>query len=71
MKYIRITLGTLLCIIGVIFTILPGSSLLVLCGLVMLSVDYAPAKKWLRFIQKSMSTGARKLDGILLSRKYK
>ena len=71
MRYIRSILGGLLVIAGVIFTILPGSSLFVLLGLVLISVDYKPARQLLARIQKAMSISARKLDSFLHKRKYR
>ncbi len=71
MKYIRITVGSLLVILGLILTIIPGSSFILLAGLVLVSVDYTPARKLLVAIQKSMSLGARKIDKLLLRRKYR
>ncbi|WP_100657062.1 PGPGW domain-containing protein [Alteromonas flava] len=68
-KTLRTTIGASLLAIGVIFTIVPGSILLVLIGLVLLSIDHALPRKWLRKAQRGMTLGARKLDAWLLSRR--
>lgn len=70
-KKIRIALGSLLAIVGVVFFILPGSMFVLLLGLLMLSYDVPKAKQWLRSCQKIMSKSARKLDKIILNRKLK
>jgi uncharacterized membrane protein YbaN (DUF454 family) len=70
-KRLRITLGALLAIFGVVFFILPGSIFVLLLGLVMLSYDVPKAREWLRTCQKAMSKSARKLDKIILDRKLK
>ncbi len=71
LKVFRITLGTLLALAGVVLTIIPGSSLLVLVGLVVLSYDVPRARVWLKMVQGSMQRGARKLDAFLLARKLR
>ena len=71
MKYIRRILGGLLVTLGFVFTILPGSIFLVLSGLVLISMDFAPARQVLAKIQKGMSISARKLDSYLLKRKFR
>ena len=43
-KAIRITLGALLAVAGVVLTIIPGSTLLILAGLVVLSYDIPKAR---------------------------
>ena len=68
-KAIRITLGALLAVAGVVLTSIPGSTLLILAGLVVLSYDIPKARVWLKVVQGSMQRGARKLDTFLLSRK--
>jgi len=70
-KKIRIALGALLALLGVVFFILPGSMFVLLLGLLMLSYDVPKAKQWLRACQKIMSKSARKLDKIMLDRKLK
>ena len=70
-KKLRIAIGGLLAIFGVVFFILPGSMFLVLLGLMMLSYDVPKARSWLRTCQKTMTKSARKLDKIILDRKLK
>jgi len=71
MKILRLTLGALLFISGIVLTLLPGSILLVIGGLVMLSYDWPRARGWLKYSQRSMTLGARKLDRFLLQRKLR
>ena len=71
LKVFRITFGALLAIAGVVLTIIPGSSLLVLVGLVVLSYDVPKARVWLKVVQGSMQRGAKKLDTFLLARKLR
>ena len=71
MKTVRLTIGGLLLISGIILTLLPGSILLVLGGLMLLSYDWPRARGWLKFSQKSMTTSARKLDRIMLMRRLR
>lgn len=71
MKAIRMTLGALLVASGVIFALLPGSILVLIGGLVLLSYDWPKARRWLAHCQSSMSRGARKLDRYLLARKLR
>ena len=71
MKAIRLTLGALLFTAGIIFTILPGSILFVLGGLVLLSYDWPRARGWLRHCQTGMSRSARRIDRYLLARKLR
>ena len=70
-KKLRIAIGALLAIFGVVFFILPGSIFVLLLGLMLLSYDVPKARGWLRICQKSMSKSARKLDKIILDRKLK
>lgn len=70
-KKVRIAIGSLLAIFGVIFFILPGSMFVLLVGLLMLSYDVPKARDWLRTCQKFMSTSARKLDKLILDRKLR
>ena len=70
-KQLRITVGGLLALFGIVFFILPGSMFVLLLGLIMLSYDFPKAREMLRWCQKSMSKSARKLDAFLLSRKFK
>ncbi|RPJ68854.1 tellurium resistance protein TerC [Alteromonas sediminis] len=55
--------------VGIVFTVLPGSILLVIGGLMLLSVDYPKARRLLAMAQRSMSRGARRLDAALTRRK--
>ena len=71
MKLIRAIAGATLVVVGVVFTIIPGSILLVLGGLVLLSMDFIFARRFLNKAQQTMSRLARKLDLFLLNRKYK
>lgn len=68
-KTVRTITGTSLVVVGVIFTIIPGSILLVIAGLFLLSYDYALARRWLKVCQDVFSQGARKLDRWLLNRR--
>tara|TARA_B110000908_G_scaffold127980_1_gene150220 strand:+ start:341 stop:562 length:222 start_codon:yes stop_codon:yes gene_type:complete len=70
-KKLRIALGSLLAIFGVVFFILPGSIFILLLGLLMLSYDVPKARDWLRTCQNAMSKSARKLDKIVLERKLR
>lgn len=70
-KKLRIALGAVMSILGVIFFILPGSMFVLLLGLLMLSYDVPKARDWLRSCQKAMSKSARKLDKIILYRKLR
>lgn len=68
-KSIRTTIGIGLVAVGIIFTIIPGSILFVLAGLVLLSVDHAFARGWLKKTQRVARRGAVKLDSWLLNRR--
>lgn len=70
MKSLRITIGSVLAGIGVIFFILPGSILFLIAGLLLLSYDIPAARKWLAYCQNAMSKGARKLDQLLAKHRY-
>jgi len=56
---------------GIVLTLLPGSILLVIGGLVLLSYDWPRARNWLKFSQKTMASGARRIDRFLLMRKLR
>lgn len=71
MKYVRLTLGGLLFSAGIVLTILPGSILLVIAGLMLLSYDWPRARGWLTYCQNSMTKSAKKLDRFLLLRKMR
>jgi drug/metabolite transporter (DMT)-like permease len=68
-KTVRTIAGASLVVVGVVFTIIPGSILLVIAGLFILSYDYAIARRWLKVSQDLFSQGARKLDRWLLNRR--
>ncbi|MFT2092686.1 tellurium resistance protein TerC [Paraglaciecola sp. 2405UD69-4] len=70
-KKIRITIGSLLALMGLVLFIIPGSSLFLLLGLVVLSYDVPKAREWLTKLQTSMSNSARRLDRFILRRKLK
>ncbi len=71
MKTIRLALGALLLGTGIVFTLLPGSILFVLSGLVLLSYDWPRARGWLKRCQTGMARSARKIDRALLARKLR
>ena len=71
MKLVRLTLGGLLLATGIIFTILPGSVLLVISGLVLLSYDWPRARGWLTGLQRTTARNARRIDTWLLARKLR
>ncbi|GFD69767.1 hypothetical protein KUL106_30300 [Alteromonas sp. KUL106] len=56
---------------GIILTLLPGSILFVVAGLVLLSYDWPRARGWLKYSQRTMTSGARKVDRFLLLRKLR
>jgi hypothetical protein len=69
MKIFRLTLGGLLLTAGILLTLLPGSILLLIGGLMLLSYDWPRARGWLKLSQTAMSNSARKLDRFMLLRK--
>ncbi|AEF03496.1 MAG: tellurium resistance protein TerC [Alteromonas sp.] len=71
MKIVRLTLGSILFIGGIILTLLPGSILLVIGGLVLLSYDWPRARGWLKISQNMMASSARRIDRVLLMRKFR
>lgn len=71
MKKVRITIGVIFTLIGVVLFILPGSMLFLLGGLFILSYDIPAARKWLGLCQRSVARSARQLDRFLLRRKLK
>ncbi|MCQ8847096.1 putative transmembrane protein PGPGW [Alteromonas sp. 76-1] len=71
MKIVRLTLGGILFIGGIILTLLPGSILLVIGGLVLLSYDWPRARGWLKISQNMMASSARRIDRVLLMRKFR
>ncbi|WP_296048343.1 PGPGW domain-containing protein [uncultured Alteromonas sp.] len=70
-KTLRLSLGGLLFLSGIVLTLLPGSILLVIGGLMLLSYDWPRARNWLRFFQNQMTSSARKLDRLLLNRRLR
>jgi uncharacterized membrane protein YbaN (DUF454 family) len=72
MKKIIITIaGGLLTLLGLIFVVLPGPSFIFLIpGLMILSLEYPQAKKWLRVAQKMMKKSAQWLDKQCSKLKY-
>jgi hypothetical protein len=71
MRLFRIFTSIILLLVGVIFTILPGSTLFLLGGLVLLSMDFHPARRSLTIVQRAITRRARSFDIFLLNRKYK
>lgn len=62
--------GGLLVILGAIFIIVPGPSLLLLIpGFYLLSTEYDWAKVWLKKCQRLLSKMAKYVDSFLLKRK--
>jgi hypothetical protein len=70
-KKLRTGLAILAITIGIVFAILPGSILFLIGGLMLLSMDYPMARKWLKKCQNTMSRTARALDKALLRRKLR
>lgn len=72
MKKILISIaGGLLVLLGAIFIIVPGPSLLLLIpGFYLLSLEYEWAKVWLKRCQALLTKSARWLDRQVLRRKY-
>ncbi len=71
MRKVRLVSGGILVFGGILLTLLPGSILLVLAGLMLLSVDWPPARLYLTRCQRGMSSSARRLDRYLLLRKMR
>ena len=71
MKIVRLTIGGILFIGGIILILLPGSILLVIGGLVLLSYDWPRARGWLKISQNMMASSARRIDRVLLMRKFR
>jgi DNA-binding protein Fis len=70
-KSIRTFIAILGITIGIVFAILPGSILFLIGGLMLLSMDYPMARKWLKVSQNNLSRAARSLDRALLRRKLR
>jgi hypothetical protein len=63
--------GGLLILLGLVFIIVPGPSmLLIIPGLFILSYEYPLAKVWLRKCMKLLRRTAQWIDRKLLHRKY-
>lgn len=71
MRILRLTLGAILFAGGIVLTLLPGSILFVIAGLVLLSYDWPRARGWLKYSQRTMTLSARKIDRFLLTRKLR
>ncbi|GMM70121.1 hypothetical protein MTsDn5_00730 [Alteromonas gracilis] len=71
MRILRLTLGAILFVGGIVLTLLPGSILFVIAGLVLLSYDWPRARGWLKYSQRTMTLSARKIDRFLLMRKLR
>lgn len=73
MKKLIITLvGGMFVLLGLIFIIVPGPSLLLLIpGLYLLSFEYPIAKVYLKKCQKLLSQSARWLDNKIAARKHR
>lgn len=71
MRKLRVFIAMILITIGIIGFILPGSMFILLGGLMLMSIDYPPARHWLRKVQRASGRGARKLDQALLNRKMR
>ena len=71
MRKIRLISGAALLLVGIVLTLLPGSILLVVAGLMLLSVDWPPARGYLTRCQRGMSSSARRIDRYLLMRKLR
>ncbi|WP_334018278.1 PGPGW domain-containing protein [Alteromonas sp. S015] len=71
MRVLRLTFGALLFVGGLVLSLLPGSILLVIGGLMLLSYDWPRARSWLKYSQKTMTISARKVDRFLLMRKLR
>ena len=64
-------LGGLLLLIGAIFFIIPGPSLLfIIPGLLILSFEYAVAERYLRKCMKLMKTSAGYIDKAFRGKRY-
>lgn len=65
-------IGGGLVLLGLVFIIIPGPSLLLLIpGLFILSYEYAIAKVWLRKCQKLLSMSARWMDDQIRSYRHR
>jgi hypothetical protein len=65
-------LGALFILLGLVFLIIPGPSIVfILPGLVLLSLHYPAAKPWLKKCMKLMRVAAVWIDKQLLDKKYR
>lgn len=65
-------IGGLLLVLGAIFLVIPGPSLLfIIPALLILSYEYTFAKRWLKQCMKLMQAGAQWLDQKIWERKYR
>jgi hypothetical protein len=70
-KFFITLLGALFVLLGLVFIIVPGPSILLLVpGLFLLSLEYPVAKTWLRKYMRLMRTAAQWIDKKLLHKKY-
>jgi uncharacterized membrane protein YbaN (DUF454 family) len=72
MKKVIITIvGGALVLLGAIFIIIPGPSLvLIIPGLMILSLQYPSARKWLKKAQRMARRSAAWVDRAILRKKY-
>jgi uncharacterized membrane protein YbaN (DUF454 family) len=70
-KVLLTIIGGALTLLGLIFIVLPGPSVLFLLpGLYLLSLEYEQAKVWLKKVQKMMTKTSRWVDKKLRQRKH-
>jgi hypothetical protein len=70
-KILLTLVGGTLTLLGLIFTVLPGPSVLFLLpGLYLLSLEYEQAKVWLKKAQKMMTKTSRWIDKKIRQRKH-
>jgi len=71
-KSLTTLLGALLILLGIMFLIIPGPSIIfILPGLLLLSLNFPAAKPWLKKSMKLMGAAAAWLDKKLLNAKYR
>ncbi|MCG7544072.1 Putative transmembrane protein (PGPGW) (plasmid) [Pseudoalteromonas sp. THAF3] len=70
MKKVIMNLAAALCfVLGVVFAVVPGPSVIFfLIGLTLLAVHYPGARKYLRYCQSTLSKGCQLLDRKLAKR---
>lgn len=70
-KILLTLVGGALTLLGLIFIVLPGPSVLFLLpGLYLLSLEYEQAKVWLKKVQKMMAKTSRWIDKKIRQRKH-